>query len=109
MFYFKGDKARDVDVLGGPCFWMLRRDAIDTFGLLDEGFFMYGEDVDWCKRCWNAGWRVTFFPEARAIHFQGGSSAKRDPAWVEVTQQRSVLRYWANITAESTPTVRGPS
>ena len=93
MFYFKGDRTLDVDVLVG-CFWMVRRVAINQFGLLDEGFFMYAEDVDWCKRCREAGWRVVFLPAAQAIHYRGGSSAKQDPVWVAVTQQRSILRYW---------------
>lgn len=93
MFYFQGDRACDVDVLVG-CFWMVRRRALDQFGLLDEGFFMYGEDVDWCKRCWQAGWRVSFYPGAQAIHYGGGSSSKNGSAWVEMTQQRSILRYW---------------
>jgi GT2 family glycosyltransferase len=93
MFYFKGDRTMDVDVLVG-CFWMARREALDDYGLLDEDFFMYGEDVDWCRRCWKSGWRVTFFHEAQAIHYRGGSSAKKDVVWVEVTQQRSLLRYW---------------
>lgn len=93
MFYFKGDRILDVDVLVG-CFWMARREAINEFGLLDEDFFMYAEDVDWCKRCWDAGWRVVFLPEAQAIHYRGGSSVKQDPVWVAVTQQRSILRYW---------------
>ena len=93
MFYFEGDRILDVDVLVG-CFWVTRREAINGFGLLDEGFFMYAEDVDWCKRCRDAGWRVVFFPKAQAIHYRGGSSAKQDPVWVAVTQQRSILRYW---------------
>ena len=94
MFYFKGDKLIDVDVLVG-CFWAVRREAIDEkFGMLDEGFFMYAEDLDWCKRCWEGGWRVVFYPEAQAIHYRGGSSAKKDPVWLALTQQRSVLRYW---------------
>jgi GT2 family glycosyltransferase len=93
MFYFKGDQTRDVDVLVG-CFWLVRREALNQFGLLDEQFFMYAEDVDWCKRCWDSGWRVTFHPASDAIHYRGGSSAKSDPVKLAVTQQRSVLRYW---------------
>ena len=77
MFYFKGDRQIDVDVLVG-CFWVVRRAAIDEFGLLDEGFFIYAEDVDWCKRCWKAGWRVVFFP-GQAIHYGGASTTKKGP------------------------------
>lgn len=93
MLYFKGDRLMDVDVLVG-CFWTARRKALDQFGLLDEGFFIYAEDVDWCKRCWKAGWRVVFFPEAQAIHYRGASTTKKDPVRFALTQQRSVLRYW---------------
>jgi hypothetical protein len=93
MFYFKGDRLMDVDVLVG-CFWAVRRPALEKFGLLDEGFFIFAEDVDWCKRCWKAGWRVVFFPGASAIHYRGGSSAKQDPVRMAVIQQRSILRYW---------------
>jgi GT2 family glycosyltransferase len=93
MFYFKGDRLRDVDVLVG-CFWTIRRTAVDQFGLLDEGFFMFAEDVDWCKRFWENGWRIAFCPGAQAIHFRGGSSTRKDPVWLALTQQRSILRYW---------------
>jgi GT2 family glycosyltransferase len=93
MCYFAGNQARDVDVLVG-CFWLVRREALRQFGVLDEQFFMYGEDLDWCKRCWKAGWRVAFFPEAEAIHFRAGSSSNRDVVWVELMQQRSVIKYW---------------
>jgi GT2 family glycosyltransferase len=93
MLYFKGDRIVDVDVLVG-CFWLVRRAAIDEFGLLDEGFFIYAEDVDWCVRCWKAGWRVVFFPDAQAIHYRGVSTTKKDPVRFALTQQTSVLRYW---------------
>ena len=82
-----------VDALSG-CFWMLRRDALAAVGLLDENFFMYSEDVDWCQRCWSAGWHIVYVPEAQAIHYGGGSSANA-PARFAVEQQRAQLQYWA--------------
>ena len=93
MLYFKGDRLMDVGVLVG-CFWTIRREAVNEFGLLDEGFFMFAEDLDWCKRFWEAGWRVAFYPTAQAIHYRGGSSTKKDAVWLALTQQRSILRYW---------------
>lgn len=93
MLFFLHDQTISVDVLVG-CFWMLRRDAIRDVGLLDEEFFMYGEDVDWCRRCWNAGWRIVFLPTAEAIHYRGGSS-KTQAVRLAVAQQRSILYYWA--------------
>jgi hypothetical protein len=62
--------------------------------LLDEGFFIYAEDVDWCKRCWKSGWKVVFYPDVEAIHYRGASTMAKDPVRFSVTQQRSVLRYW---------------
>jgi hypothetical protein len=92
MCFFPHDRELDVDVLVG-CFWMVRKEAFEEVGLLDEDFFIYAEDVDWCRRCWNAGWRVVFFPGASAIHYRAGSSAN-DPARFAAEQNRAVLHYW---------------
>ncbi len=92
MFYFAHDRTLAVDVIVG-CFSMIRREAFDEVGLLDEGLFMYGDDVDWCRRAWNAGWQVYFCPDARAIHDRGKTTAPY-PAHFAVAQQRSILRYW---------------
>jgi len=92
MFYFPHDRTLAVDVLVG-CFSMIRREAFDQVGLLDENLFMYGDDVDWCRRAWKAGWQVVFFPGARAIHDRGKITAPY-PVRFAVAQQRSVLYYW---------------
>lgn len=93
MFYFPHDRTMAVDVLVG-CFSMIRREAFEAVGLLDEGLFMYGDDVDWCRRCWKAGWEVVFFPGAQAIHDRGKITAPY-PVRFAVAQQRSVLHYWS--------------
>ncbi len=92
MFYFAHDRTLAVDVIVG-CFSMIRRETFDEVGLLDEDLFMYGDDVDWCRRAWNAGWQVIFYPEAYAIHDRGKTTAPF-PAHFAVAQQRSVLHYW---------------
>ena len=92
MFYFPHDRTLTVDVLVG-CFSMIRREAFDAVGLLDEGLFMYGDDVDWCRRARNAGWQVVFYPGAQAIHDRGKITAPY-PVRFAVAQQRSVLYYW---------------
>ena len=61
MFYFPHDRTLIVDVIVG-CFSMIRRETFDEVGLLDECLFMYGDDVDWCRRARNAGWQVVFPP-----------------------------------------------
>ena len=92
MTYWKHDRISDVDIING-CFWVVRREALETVGLLDEQFFMYGEDMDWCKRFWKAGWRVTFFSEAKAIHY-GGASSSNSPIRFYLEMHRANLAYW---------------
>ena len=64
-----------VDWVSGACM-MVRKKAIDDVGFMDERFFMYWEDVDWCKRMWHSGWKVVYFPQASIVHYVGGSSEK---------------------------------
>jgi len=92
MFYFAHDRTLAVDVLVG-CFSMIRRETFDQVGLLDEGLFMYGDDVDWCRRARNGGWQVVFHPDGQAIHDRGKITAPY-PVRFAVAQQRSVLYYW---------------
>jgi GT2 family glycosyltransferase len=89
---FSHDIERDVDVLSG-CFIMARRDGLEQVGLLDERFFIYKEDVDWCKRFGDAGWAIRFFPEAKAIHYGGASSAVA-PAKFLIEMEKANLQYW---------------
>ncbi len=93
MFYFAHDRMMAVNVLVG-CFSMIRRETFESIGLLDEGLFMYGDDVDWCRRAWNADWQVVFFPGAQAIHDRGKITAPY-PVRFAVAQQKSVLHYWS--------------
>ncbi len=67
------DEAREVDVVMGACL-LLRRQALEQVGLLDEDYFMYSEEVDLCYRLAQAGWKVRYAPEAEAVHIWGGSS-----------------------------------
>ncbi|OHB66566.1 MAG: hypothetical protein A2Y77_14515 [Planctomycetes bacterium RBG_13_62_9] len=92
MRYWPHDEVRKVDVITG-CFWFVRAEAVNGVGLLDDGFFFYGEDVDWCKRFHDAGWDVVFYPHAEAIHFGGGSS-RNAPVRFYLELQKADLRYW---------------
>lgn len=92
LSYWDQDTPRAVDMLSG-CFWLARKEALDTVGLLDEAFFMYGEDMDWCRRFWRADWIVQFVPSAEAIHYGGGSSANA-PVRFYIERQRADLQYW---------------
>ncbi len=83
----------DAEVLSG-CFMMVRREAFDQVGPLDEAFFFYGEDTDWCRRFHDAGWRIVYFADAEAIHFGGGSS-KAYPVQYYLTMEKADRIYWA--------------
>jgi GT2 family glycosyltransferase len=89
---FAHDHVRDVEVLNG-WFWVTRRQALDQVGLLDERFFIYGEDIDWSYRFHQAGWRVVFYPGASALHY-GGASSSNAPIRFYIEMQRANLQYW---------------
>lgn len=86
------DKPVEVEMLWG-CFWVARREAVAEVGGLDERFFFYAEDIDWCKRFGEAGWKVVFVPAATATHF-GGSSCAAAPFRYSIEQLRANLAYW---------------
>jgi len=65
--------SREVETLSGACI-LTRREVVEQVGTLDERFFMYGEDVDWCYRIKQAGWHVFYFAEAEVVHIGGQSS-----------------------------------
>jgi GT2 family glycosyltransferase len=92
MRYCAHDSVRSVDVLSG-CFWMVRREALDEVGLLDERFFFYGEDIDWCRRFHKAEWDILFYSETEAIHF-GGASSDNSPIRFYLEMQKADLQYW---------------
>jgi GT2 family glycosyltransferase len=77
MRHWRRDDERDVDVVTGCCL-LARREAIEAVGPLDEQFFFYGEETDWCLRLRRAGWAVRFAPVGEIIHHGGASAARLD-------------------------------
>ena len=67
------DVIQNVDWVVGACL-MARREAVEAAGLLDEQFFMYSEEMDWCLRITKHGWRVVYLPAARVMHLAARSS-----------------------------------
>lgn len=83
----------DVDVVSGM-YMLVRRTAMQQVGLLDEAFFVYGEEADWCRRFSRAGWRRVFIPQAEIIHRDGGSkSTEQVSVRMFVQMQKSTLIY----------------
>lgn len=86
------DEPVDVDWIVGACM-MVRRKTIDHVGVMDEAYFMYSEELDWCRRIKDAGWRVIFLPGAQVIHYEGKSSEQAVTAR-HINFQRAKLRYF---------------
>lgn len=76
LSYIGEDEESEIDSLTGA-FMMVRREAIEKVGLLDESFFMYGEDLDWCYRIKEDGYKVLYYPKVSIIHYKGASSRKK--------------------------------
>lgn len=87
------DTEREVDVVSGM-YMLVRREAIEAVGMMDEDYFVYAEETDWCWRFWKAGWRCVFTPVARIIHRDGGSkSTEQVSVKMFVQMQKSLLIF----------------
>ena len=83
---------REVDWLSGACL-LVRRAAIDAVGAMDEAYFMFNEDVDWCRRMKLAGWSNVYLPEAVVVHHIG-ASRRRTATRVIVERHRGMIHYF---------------
>ena len=117
---------QDVDWLVGAAF-LVRGEALAQVGLFDEGFFMYSEELDLCRRIKEAGWRVVYEPAAVVIHYEGRSSeqavAARDrhfhsskvryyrkvfgPVWAELLRRYLLLEFRLQILVEGAKLLLG--
>jgi GT2 family glycosyltransferase len=86
------DKTQPVDWLVGACL-LVRRQVYEQVGGLDEGYFMYSEELDWCRRIKDAGWEVVYLPAASVVHHEGKSSDQVVPAR-HIHFQSSKVRYF---------------
>lgn len=84
---------REVDVVSGM-FMLVPRTVLERVGPLDDAFFVYAEEADWCRRIRKTGWRCAFTPEARILHLDGGSkSTAQIRSRMHVQMQKSHLIY----------------
>lgn len=89
----------EADWLSFACVWVRGR-VLEQIGELDEGYFMYYEDIDYCRRARAAGWRVLYWPTARAVHAQGGTpppDATPSPGGLPAYFYSSRSRYFAKF------------
>jgi O-antigen biosynthesis protein len=88
--YLDKNQTHVVDVLSGACM-LLRKSVLDKIGLLDETFFMYGEDIDLSYRISKAGFKNYYFPETKIIHYKGESTKKSSVNYVLVFYKAMVI------------------
>lgn len=85
---------QDLDVISGM-FMLVRRQAMEKVGLMDESYFVYAEEADWCYRFFLAGWRRVFIPFARIVHLDGGGkSTSQVNIKMFVQMQKSIMIYF---------------
>ncbi len=88
--YLDKDQIHAVDVLAGA-FMLLRRETLDKVGLLDEDYFMYGEDIDLSYRITQGGYQNYYFPETTIIHYKGESTKKGSINYVKVFYNAMII------------------
>ncbi|MCE5313514.1 MAG: glycosyltransferase family 2 protein [Armatimonadota bacterium] len=93
------DREADVDWLSGSAL-MVRRETFERIGLLDERFFMYLEDVDWCKRAHIANWRVVYFPMVSVSH-RIGAASDQNPIPMIKQHHKSMLKFFLKYNSRS--------
>ncbi|MEI7896079.1 MAG: glycosyltransferase [bacterium] len=98
--YLDKDKTHVVDVLAGA-FMLLRKKVIDKIGMLDEEFFMYGEDIDLSYRITQAGYKNYYYPETRIIHYKGESTKKGSLNYVFVFYNAMIIFARKHFTKEN--------
>lgn len=93
------DAPREVEVIKGACL-MLRREALDQVALLDEGYFMYSEEMDLCYRLLEAGWKLYWAPQARVVH-HGEGSTRQAAEEMYVQLYRSKVKFHRKFGGEA--------
>ncbi len=90
---FDYSKEKEVDQVMGA-FFLIRRKVLDKIGLLDENYFIWFEEVDFCLRVWQAGWKVLFFPSTSVIHYGGMSFEQESTLKKQIWFFKSALRFF---------------
>ncbi len=100
MTFLDPDRVAEVDAVVGACM-LLRAAAIEQVGLLDESFFMYGEDLDWAKRIKDVGWKVYYNPQVIVHHVK--RAASRHSARAQIEFNRAMRIFYTKHYQEGTP------
>ena len=97
MRYWSQTETRHVDILTG-CFWAAKRQAYEDVGGLDEAFFIYGEDMDWCKRFWAKGWKTELLCPPRKPFTTAAAVRETRPSGSSSKSRRPISNIGASTT-----------
>jgi GT2 family glycosyltransferase len=98
--YLDKNEVHEIDVLSGA-FMLMRKEALDKVGLLDEAFFMYGEDIDLSYRLTEGGFKNYYYPHTRIIHYKGESTKKGSLNYVFVFYRAMVIFAEKHFSAKN--------
>lgn len=93
MTYMDENATHPADAISGSCM-LIRREVMNQIGLLDEQFFAYQEDADYCFRTKQAGWQIYYYPEAKIIHYGGMGGSRANPYQSIIEWHKSYFRYY---------------
>lgn len=97
------DSPTGVEAISGSCM-LVKKSALEDVGLLDESYFMHCEDLDWCMRFRQNGWKILFVPEAKVLHHKGTCSISR-PIFVEWHKHKGMIRFYHKFFQDQYPRV----
>jgi GT2 family glycosyltransferase len=89
----------EVEAISGACM-LVSREAFNDVGPMDEEYFLHCEDLDWCLRFTQKGWKILFVPQARLLHSKGSCSDSR-PVFVEWSKHKGMVRFYKKFFADN--------
>lgn len=92
-----------VEAISGA-FMLVRREVMEQVGLLDEGYFLHCEDLDWCMRFRQAGWKILFVPDVAVVHYKGTCSTA-SPIRVSWYKHKGMIRFYHKFFRHQYPSV----
>jgi hypothetical protein len=92
------DQPTEVEAISGACM-IVRREMIADIGPLDQEYFLHCEDLDWCMRARQQGWKILFVPDAKVVHQKGVSSRSR-PLRVEYHKHKGMVRFYNKLLSD---------
>jgi GT2 family glycosyltransferase len=98
------DESGTVDAINGA-FMLVKREAVAQVGPMDERYWLYAEDIDWCRRFWDSGWKVLYWPGVHVIHRKGGSSGDIRSWDLNRAFHRSMWLFYGKHVAPDQPAV----